>query len=110
MLFRARFFGLLALLSLAWIVYGFVATGNAASNVLSTPVASGSDTVLSKADAQAATNAGVALGTGLGLTVFACTGLPFLLVFGLLSWRNSVGLKTQKRHEETLDVMRNAPR
>lgn len=110
MQFRARFFGVLAILALLWIVYGFVATSSAASNVMATPVAVATDSVLSQSEAQAATNAGVALGTGLGIGIFACTGLPFLLIFGLLSWRNSVGLKTQKRHEETLAAMQNASR
>lgn len=106
MKFRSRLFGLLALLSLAWLCYGVTATGSAFSSVVSTPERGSSS--LSASDANAAKAVGATLGSGLSLTIFACTGLPFLLIFGLLSWRNSVGLKTQKRHEETLDAMRNS--
>jgi hypothetical protein len=108
MQFRARFFGVLAILALGWMILGYALSTSAYSDVTSTPVAG--STSLSASDAQAARNVGAAIGSGLGLTVFLCTGFPLFLIFGLLSWRNSAGLRAQQRHEETVAAMRNAPR
>ncbi len=102
---RSQLFGILALLSLAWLCYGFSATSSAFSNVMSTPIATSDG--LDVDTAKAATALGAGIGSGLGITFFACTSLPFTLLFGLLAWRNSVGLKTQKRHEEMLEATRN---
>jgi hypothetical protein len=101
---RSRLFGILALLSLAWLCYGFSATGSAFNSVVSTPVAGSSS--LTASEANAARTAGAAIGGGLGLTFFACTSLPFTLLFGLLAWRNAAGYRNQKRHEELMDIER----
>lgn len=104
MKFRSRLFGLLALLSLAWLCYGVTATSSAFNSVVSTPAATAGS--LSQSDANAARAAGATIGSGISLTIFACTGLPLLLIFGLLSWRNSAGLRAKQRHEELLEVER----
>lgn len=56
--------------------------------------------------ADAAFNAGAGIGGGLGVTFFACTGIPALLLFGLLSWRNGVGIKTEQRHREQIEALK----
>lgn len=104
MKFRSRLFGLLTLLSLAWLCYGITATGSAFSSVVSTPAPT--STYLNQSDANAARAVGATIGGGLGLTFFACTGLPFTLIFGLLAWRNAAGLRTQQRHEELMNIER----
>jgi ribose/xylose/arabinose/galactoside ABC-type transport system permease subunit len=95
MKFRQRFFWFLAFVALMWIVYGLTVTGQAVDEVGATAVSS-------------AEQAGVAVGAGLAMTTFMCTGLPFFFLFALLAWRNGVGLRTEKRHQEMLEATRGA--
>lgn len=93
MKFRQRLFWFLAFIALLWIAYGWSVSGNVYSNTIQQM---GTD----------AGRAGVAIGAGLGLTAFLCTGLPLFMFFALLAWRNGVGLRTEKRHQEMLDATR----
>lgn len=106
MKFRSRLFGVLALLSLAWMCYGVYASSSVASNLLEATVtpASGIDTET----AQAARTVGVGIGAGIGLTFFLCSGIPFFLLFSLLSWRNSAGLRKEQMHQEQLNAIRDS--
>lgn len=99
---RARLWGVLALLSLGWICYGLFASGTALDEVTSTPVATveGVDTE----DLQDARAAGATIGAGIGITFFLCSGIPFLILFLLLAWRNNAGYRNEERHLETLNV------
>lgn len=106
MKFRSRLFGFLALLSLLWICYGVYASSSAFTQVVSATVTPSG--TLDAETAQAARAAGAGIGAGLGLTVFLCSGLPFALLFGLLSWRNSVGLRKEQMHREQIEAIKNS--
>lgn len=99
MRFRKWLFTLLALLALAWIVMGLSAT----SNAFQTGVARNAAL---EGVQQDAANTGTTLGAGLTSTVTLCTGLPLLLLFSLLAWRNAVGIREKKRHQEVLQALR----
>lgn len=110
--------GLLTLLSCGWIGYGLLATGSAftqvvtqatptasvINNALGTPVATMDPKVIQGAQAIGAT-----VGGGLGVAFFLCTGLPFLLIFGFLYWRNGVAMREEKRHSETIEALKSKP-
>lgn len=100
MQFRSRFFGFLFILSLLWICGGSALMSNAVQRTV--------DQNPNATDTTEATafNAGAGIGGGLGITFFACTGLPLAAFFGLMAWRNSVGLRNDKRHKEQLDALR----
>jgi ribosomal protein L40E len=87
MKFRRNLFGVLALLTLllacVWIASG-----------LSTAE---EDEVQSEAE-----RAGRSIGEGIGVTLIVCITVPFIALFALLSWRNDVGIKTERRHQEQL--------
>ena len=36
------------------------------------------------------------------VTIVLCLGLPFVLLFALLGWRNAAGIKSEDRHAELL--------
>ena len=107
--------GLLTLASCGWIAYGLLATGSAftqvvteatpttavISNSLGTPVAT-----LDAKVAQGAKALGATVGGGLGVVFFLCTGLPFLLIFGFLYWRNGVAMRQEKQHAETIEALK----
>lgn len=88
--------GILTLVSIAWMCYGLTITATVTNDQLET--ISGRN-----ADAQ---QAGTLLGASAGLSFFICSGLPFLLAFGLLYWRNGVAIREEKRHEQTIIAMR----
>jgi hypothetical protein len=92
MLFRKRLFTLLALLALGWIALGFWST--------STYNATRNAEVGAEVSERPGYQAGQVVGSGLALTFFLCTGLPLLLTFSLLAWRNGVGLRNERRHQE----------
>ena len=104
MKFRKRLFYLFALLAIGWIIYGVAATGDAVNET----VTQGS--ALRTESQQSATEAGAALGGGLSLIFFLCTGFPALLFFGMLGWRNSAGIVTERRHQEQLEAARGQAR
>lgn len=104
------FWGVLTLLSLAWICGGVLLTGQAVSEVVSvtpttalirntagTPVATVNPTAVAVGTAIGAT-----ISSGLGITFFLCTGIPFLLIFAFLYWRNGVALRSERQHAERL--------
>jgi hypothetical protein len=39
-------------------------------------------------------------------SVYLCVGIPLFFLFALLGWRNSVGLREEKRHQERLQTGR----
>jgi hypothetical protein len=95
------FWGILVILSVLWIGYGFLATGDAYGNTIENNVT----------DSEAY-EAGAVIGAGIGLTFFLCTGIPFLLLSSILYWRNGVGierkkekLETERRHQEQLAAL-----
>jgi hypothetical protein len=106
MKFRSRFFGVLFLISLAWVCYGLTLSSAAFSNTVAVQVTPSGN--LSAEDTQALRTAGAGIGAGLGVTFFLCSGLPFALLFGLLSWRNAAGETNARRHREQLAAIQNA--
>lgn len=95
--------GVLALLSLGWICYGFTATGAAVSNVVGTPVpkSAGSDAQT----AQAATAVGATIGGGLGIAFYACSGgVPFLLFLFAYS-RAGAAIRQGLQHQEMMEAI-----
>src|SRR5574342_1176751 len=98
----ARFFrflwGLLFLASCGWVSYGVLVTGNVANQVLSAATATPNGLpTLDPTLAKGATATGVFIGSGLSLAFFLCSGLPALLIFGFLYWRNGVALREAKK-------------
>lgn len=96
------FWGILVLLSILWIVYGFSASSTAYSNTVEN----------NTAENEEAYEAGAAIGAGIGITFFLCTGIPVLLLSAILYWRNGVGmqrkkdaLETERRHQEQMALM-----
>lgn len=88
--------GVLTLISLAWMCYGVTVTATVTNDQLETVSARNSE----------AYQAGTMLGASAGLSFFVCSGLPFLLIFGLLYWRNGVAIREARRHDQTLQAMR----
>ena len=43
-------------------------------------------------------------------SVWICLFAPFLAFFSLMAWRNSVGLTTERRHQEQLEALRQQQR
>ncbi len=93
---RMWIFSVLALLAAGWLCYGLVIVPQATNQTLQQAPKTGDN---------AAYKAGAAIGGGIGLTFFACTGLPLFALFSLLAWRNQAGLRTEQRHQEQLDVL-----
>lgn len=89
--------GLLTLAALGWVCYGLTVTSGAVGSQLGTTTAQRSE----------AFQAGTLIGGGLGVGFFLCTGLPFLLLFGFLYWRNGVAIRESKRHAETIQALGN---
>lgn len=54
-----------------------------------------------------AEEAGQTIGQGIGATIILCITLPLVALFALMAWRNSVGMATERRHQEQLDALRN---
>lgn len=94
MKFRMRLFTVLAFLDVAWMFLSFSMTGQRLANITNT-------------DASAGTRAGATVGAGLSVTIILCVGLPLLLFFLFMAWRNRVGWIAKQRHEE---VMKSIPR
>lgn len=90
------FWAIVAILALGWIVAGFAASGNALEGTLATS---------GNATSQTAFEVGAAVGVGLSVTFFLCTGFPIFLLASLLYWRNGVGLKRDKQHKEQLEAI-----
>lgn len=99
MRFRKWLFIVLALLALGWMVLGLSAT----SSAFQTGVARNAAL---EGVQQDAANTGTTIGAGLTSTFTLCTGLPLLLLFSFLAWRNAVGIREKKRHEELLQATR----
>lgn len=100
MKFRSRLFGVLFIFALLWMCGGAALTSSAFQQTLNrNPNAD--DTTANTAYA-----AGATIGGGIGLTFFLCSGLPFAALFGLLSWRNSVGLRREQMHKEQIEAIK----
>lgn len=88
--------GILSLLSCGWLVIGLTVLSSATDKQM--------------ASAQAQQSAAYGLGTlaaaGGSTLVVLCTGVPALLLFAFLFWRNGVAIRESKRHEETIAAMR----
>lgn len=102
MRFRKRLFTVLAILSLGWIVWGLSVTGGAVGTSSERADATYQQDSIERASA----TVGIGIGAGLSTAIFLCTGLPLLLLFSLLAWRNGVGLREKQRHEEMLAAVR----
>jgi hypothetical protein len=100
--FRKNLFLVLAVLALLWVCGGSALFSSAASDVAQTPAPTIQG--LSQQEANSYRGLGAAIGGGLGITFFACTGLPLALLFGLLAWRNSAGITNERRHREALAI------
>lgn len=46
------------------------------------------------------------VGEGIGMGIIFCVTAPLVGLFALLAWRNAVGIRTEERHREHMDVMR----
>lgn len=88
--------GILFLLAMAWVCYGAVTFFSATGSQLNTVEAQQSEGFA----------AGTVIGGGLGIAFFLCTGIPLLILFGILYWRNRVAIREAKRHNQTIQVMR----
>lgn len=88
--------GILTLLALGWICYGITTLASVTGEQLNT----------TEAQASAGYQAGTVIGGGIGLTVVLCTGVPALLIFGILYWRNGVAIRETKKHNQMVDAMR----
>ena len=95
------FWGIVVILSILWMGFGFYASSTAYT-----------ETVEGNVEESEAYEAGAAIGAGIGLTVFFCTGIPFLLLGSILYWRNGVGMRRkveeqekERRHQEQLAMM-----
>lgn len=107
--------GLLTLASCGWLIYGVAATGNAVGQVVTQPtpttvvIKNAQGTAVATSDPQLIQGAqalGATIGGGIGLTLFLCTGLPGLVVFGFLYWRNGVAMRRAKEHAETIEALK----
>lgn len=92
MLFRKRLFSVLALIALAWMVYG-VSFNNSYNEKRSAEVGA-------EVAERPGFQAGQAVGGGVFLAFVFCTGLPTLLFSLFMRWRNAVGLTNERRHQE----------
>ena len=95
--FFRKLWGILLLLSVAWIGYGFIASSTSAVEVGQTAT---SDAEL----------LGVGIGASLGLSLFLCTGLPVFFISGFFYWRNTSKLEElakDRRHAEQLQALQN---
>lgn len=88
--------GILTLLACGWVSLGLMSVVNVADKQLGS----------AQAQASAAYQAGTMIGGGISTALFLCTGVPALLLFGFLYWRNGVAIRESKRHEETIAAMR----
>ena len=84
--------GILALLSMAWMCYGLAASSSAFSQSTET-------------NSSEAYQAGAAIGASMGIGVFICTGLPFLLIFLFAYGRAGASLRSERQHRETLEAI-----
>lgn len=98
MKFRSRFFGIFFILALLWLCLGSYLTSQAVVDVYATPAPGGPN-------AQAARTIGIGVGMSISLSVVLCSGLPLAFLFGLLAWRNAVGLRSERRHRETIAAL-----
>ena len=90
MKFRQRLFWLLAFLSLAYVVGTFALAGDSA--------AEGEETRTETEQTF------YEVGTGIGVGVVTMCGGALFFVFALMAWRNGVGVRNKRQHEETLAV------
>lgn len=97
--------GILTLLSLAWMCYGVSISGQAFNAVVSTPVNTQGMDAETAEMAEAAGFVGAGLGAGLGMTFFMCSGIPFFLLFLILYWRNGVAINRKREHAQTLRAL-----
>jgi hypothetical protein len=102
------FFGIIVLLSVGWLCLGFYATSQAYSETVADIQATPQSESL-----QSAGQAGAAIGTGLGLTFFLCTGIPIFLFSLIVYWqmgrsirRDKDAADTERRHQEELEILR----
>lgn len=92
--FWRAFWGILTLLSIAWMCYGLVFTSNVYSDVAST------------IDSDAGL-VGATIGATAGMGIYLCTGVPLFILFVILYWRNGVAIRRDKQHAEMLNVISN---
>lgn len=93
MKFRARLFTGLALVAVAWIVVGLSATNNTLSNQLSKSTST-------------AYSVGTYTGAGIVTSFVLCTGIPLLLTFLFIAWRNRVALRNVQQHKEIIESLK----
>lgn len=106
--------GILALLSCGWMVYGLMATQTMVNTLSSEPVptseyiASMDPTMqaLSTTMNQAATGLGVGLGASVGIAFFLCTGIPVFLLSLLFYLVTSGRIRKEQQHAEILNATR----
>ncbi len=101
MKFRSRFFGVLFILALLWTCGGVWYVNGIAARLHNENTQE-----FESSSQRAAANVGTATGATLFYAIVLCTGIPALLLFGLLSWRNSAGLRREQMHKEQLDALK----
>jgi len=97
MRFRAQLFTILALISVLWLCGGSTLAIHSAQITASNPTAD--------IQYKGAYAAGAGVGGAIVVTFFTCSGVPLLLLFLFLAWRNRVGIGIEKRHKEMLQAM-----
>lgn len=90
--------GILFLLAMGWVCYGAVSLFIDMGNQLNT----------AEARQLEGFAAGTVIGGGIGVSFVLCTGIPLLILFGILYWRNRVAIRDAKRHNQTIQVMRSS--
>lgn len=91
MRFRKRLFYTLALLTVVLAVAWMAAGVNESDKVETTTEAE---------------ETGKEIGQGIGVTMIFCITLPFFALFMLLGWRNGVGLRNERRHQEQIEALK----
>lgn len=100
MKFRSRLFSVFFVLALLWTCGGLWYTSGIAARQLAENEERFTE------NQQAAATVGTATGATIFYAIILCTGIPALLLFGLLSWRNSAGIRKEQMHAEQLKAIR----
>ena len=98
--------GIATLLSCGWIALGFAGTNYGATQTLSS-IAEATPMLINGTPVPTiGAELGVVVGSGIGITMTLCTGVPLFLFFLFLFWRAGVGIRNKRQHAEQLNAMR----
>jgi hypothetical protein len=89
--FRMWLFALLTLGSVCYMCYGCTLTSTVVSNAMRAPTATLDS--LGTTDAKTIWNSMAVVGGSLSVVVYLCTGIPLMIGFGVLAWRNAIATR-----------------